>query len=74
MCSSHNYFFTGNFLSNSCRISPASSPDVITVGGTAEDDGLYFQSRSVGSNYGKCVNLYAPGQSVTAAGDNNGYR
>jgi len=63
----------GNSLQDACKYSPASSPYVITVGGTAEDDGLYKFS-FFGSNYGKCVNLYAPAQSVTAAGDNNGYR
>ena len=48
-----------------------------TVGRTAEDDGMYYTSQhhSVGSNYGKCVSLYAPAQLVTAAsGDNSGYR
>ena len=64
----------GNFLRDACSYSPASSPHVITVGGTAEDDGLYSTSRFAGSNYGKCVTLYAPAQYTTAAGDNNSYR
>jgi len=68
------FIVTGDFLHDACNISPASSPHVITVGGTAEDDGLYSNSRTVGSKYGKCVDLYAPGQSVTAAGDNSDYR
>jgi len=69
--------FKGNGLQDACRYSPASSPHVITAGGTAEDDGLYSTSpriRTVGSNYGKCVTLYAPAQWIVAAGDNNGYR
>ena len=66
-------FLLGHFLQDACKFSPASSLHVITASGTAEDDGLY-KSRSIGSNYGKCVNLYAPAQSITAAGDSNGYR
>jgi len=63
----------GDYQRNACRSSPAGSPQAITVGGTAEDDRLY-NSTFAGSNYGNCVTLYAPAQSITAAGDNNSYR
>ena len=70
------YYLIGNDYTNACRYSPGRSQKAITVGGTAEDDGLY-RSFSFGSNYGECVTLYAPAQSVTAAvagGDKSVYR
>lgn len=42
--------------------SPASSDSALVVGSTDVDD-----RRSVFSNYGECVNLYAPGSNVTSA-------
>ena len=57
---------------SSVTYSPVSSPHAITIGGTAKDNGLY-KTLFTGSNYGKCVDLYAPAQSVTAAGI-HGYR
>ena len=58
----------GNFQQDACRYSPASSPDAITVGGTREQgDGLYwFEGRS-GTNFGDCVDIFAPGQWVRSA-------
>jgi len=56
----------GNHHVNACRFSPGRSQQAITVGGTAEDDKLYRSFYS-GSNYGECVTLYAPAQSVIAA-------
>jgi len=53
-------------VNTACRYSPASSPDAITVGATTKYDGLY-RSFLEGTNYGKCVDLFAPGQLVTAA-------
>jgi len=62
------YNLIGNRHTNACRYSPGRSQQVITVGGTAEDDKLYS-----GSNYGECVTLYAPALSVIAAGG-GGYK
>lgn len=62
----------GNFRRDSCAYHPSSSPHVITVGGTQEDgDQLYWFSRtsnSPGTNYGPCVDVFAPGQWVRSAG------
>ena len=63
----------GNSLTDACESSPASSQHAITAGGTTEDDRLYVSLFS-GSNFGKCVTLYAPAQYVAAASDNNSYR
>jgi len=58
----------GNDNGNACTKSPASEPDVITVGSTTISD-----ARSSFSNFGTCVDIFAPGSSITAAwiGNNN---
>lgn len=55
----------GNAKSSACNYSPASSSTsgVITVGGTREyRDNIYFAS-----NYGPCVTIMAPGQTIVSA-------
>ncbi|KAK9719076.1 hypothetical protein K7432_005055 [Basidiobolus ranarum] len=47
---------------DACRFSPASASEVIAVGSTQINDAV-----SVFSNYGPCVTVYAPGDSVTSA-------
>ena len=62
----------GNFRQDSCAYHPSSSPHVITVGGTQErGDQLYWfssSSNSPGTNWGPCVDIFAPGQWVRSAG------
>ncbi|MDK1472583.1 S8 family peptidase [Streptomyces sp. 549] len=53
----------GNNNTDACTQSPAREPKVITVAATASDD-----SRSTFSNYGTCVNVFAPGTSIVSAG------
>ena len=57
----------GNFLTDACRYTPSSSPDAITVGGTARNDLLYVTTFA-GTNWGKCVDIFAPGQDIKSAG------
>ncbi|KAL5493199.1 hypothetical protein EMCRGX_G014343 [Ephydatia muelleri] len=52
----------GNDRADACTQSPASSPYAITVGGTRNGDGVY-----VYTNYGSCVTILSPGQSVLGA-------
>ena len=52
----------GNANSNACNSSPASEPKAITVGSTTNTD-----ARSSFSNYGSCVDIFAPGSDITAA-------
>ena len=52
----------GNDRVDACTQSPASSPYAITVGGTRNGDGVY-----VYTNYGSCVTILSPGQSVLGA-------
>ena len=52
----------GNSNADACNYSPASEPSAITVGAIASDD-----SRASYSNYGTCVDIFAPGTSITSA-------
>ncbi len=52
----------GNDNQNACNYSPARAPNAITVGSTTSSDG-----RSSFSNFGTCVDIFAPGSSITSA-------
>ncbi len=52
----------GNDNKDACTTSPAAAPAVLTVGSTEQSD-----ARSSFSNFGTCVDLFAPGSSITAA-------
>merc|ERR1711937_995785 len=52
----------GNDNGDACTKSPASEPAVITVGSTTNSD-----ARSSFSNYGTCLDIFAPGSGITAA-------
>ena len=52
----------GNNGLDACRYSPASAPNAITVGASADGDELpYF------TNYGSCVDIFAPGADILGA-------
>ncbi|WP_245173555.1 S8 family peptidase [Streptomyces aureus] len=57
----------GNFHDDACKHSPAGVPGTIVVAASTSDDRAWTDSGSYGSGYGRCVDLYAPGQKVTAA-------
>ncbi|MFI7596972.1 S8 family serine peptidase [Actinoplanes sp. NPDC049681] len=52
----------GNDNKNACSFSPASAPDAITVGATDSTD-----TRASFSNYGSCLDVFAPGVKITSA-------
>lgn len=52
----------GNSNADACTASPASTPGAITVGATQQTDARYASS-----NYGSCLDLFAPGASITSA-------
>ncbi|MDH7515398.1 MAG: S8 family serine peptidase [Bacteroidota bacterium] len=52
----------GNEHKNACGYSPASAADAITVAATTSTD-----ARASYSNYGTCVDIFAPGSSITSA-------
>jgi aqualysin 1 len=51
----------GNSNTNACNFSPARVPAAITVASSTRTDG-----RSSFSNFGTCVDLFAPGSSITS--------
>ncbi|RIB07297.1 peptidase S8/S53 domain-containing protein [Gigaspora rosea] len=53
----------GNAAGNACNYSPSSAPNAIAVGAT--DNSAAIASFS---NWGNCVDIFAPGSSITAAG------
>uniref|UniRef100_A0A4W4HM15 Proprotein convertase subtilisin/kexin type 9 n=1 Tax=Electrophorus electricus TaxID=8005 RepID=A0A4W4HM15_ELEEL len=59
----------GNYQDDACLYSPASEPEVITVGASnAADQPLTVGT--MGTNVGRCVDLFAPGDDiVSASGD-----
>ena len=52
----------GNESANACHFFPAGMAEVVTVGGTTAQDTLWD-----GSNYGPCVDTFAPAQDILAA-------
>nr|WP_228277653.1 S8 family peptidase [Acinetobacter haemolyticus] len=52
----------GNSNTNACDLSPARSANAITVAATDKTD-----TRASYSNYGACVDIFAPGSGVTSA-------
>jgi subtilisin family serine protease len=51
----------GNSSKDACGSSPARAPDVITVAASDKSD-----ARASFSNYGSCVDIFAPGVSITS--------
>ena len=52
----------GNNNADACNQSPARAPNAITVGATTSTD-----ARSSFSNFGTCVDIFAPGSSITSS-------
>ncbi len=52
----------GNSKADACRYSPARVKAALTVGATTSSD-----ARASYSNYGSCLDLFAPGSSITSA-------
>jgi aqualysin 1 len=51
----------GNSTADACSTSPARAPSAITVGATSSND-----ARAYFSNYGPCVDVFAPGLNITS--------
>jgi subtilisin family serine protease len=52
----------GNDSRDACGFSPARMPEAITVGATSKNDGRAFFS-----NFGRCLDIFAPGNGITSA-------
>lgn len=51
----------GNSSADACNYSPARVPDALTVGATTDSD-----QRATYSNFGSCLDIFAPGSSITS--------
>ncbi|HEY0603068.1 MAG TPA: S8 family peptidase, partial [Herpetosiphonaceae bacterium] len=58
----------GSNNANACNYSPASAAGVLTVAGSMSND-----NRAPFSNFGQCVELYAPAGTITTTSINGGY-
>lgn len=56
----------GNSRADACSYSPASTPEAITVGATDR-----FDTRASFSNFGDCVDIFAPGVGIASANAKN---
>ncbi|MFE8936160.1 S8 family peptidase [Streptomyces sp. NPDC007872] len=57
----------GNNNADSCSYSPSSTPSAITVGATnSRDARATGWSNGQGSNYGSCLDIFAPGDSIVS--------
>jgi len=52
----------GNSNADACATSPASTPKALTIGATGSND-----ARASFSNFGSCVDLFAPGVGITSS-------
>ncbi|HEX6042792.1 MAG TPA: S8 family peptidase [Longimicrobium sp.] len=57
----------GNENQNACNVSPAAATAVTTVAASTSTD-----AKASYSNYGSCVDLYAPGSNITSTWSNGG--
>jgi subtilisin family serine protease len=60
----------GNTGTDACKLSPANCPSAITVGSTDKKDkrSIFRSGLTIGgSNIGPCVDIFAPGSSITSA-------
>ncbi|XP_056619881.1 proprotein convertase subtilisin/kexin type 9 [Triplophysa dalaica] len=56
----------GNYKDDACLYSPASEPEVITVGAINFDD-QPVNTGTTGTNVGRCVDVFAPGDDIISA-------
>ncbi|GAA2793911.1 S8 family peptidase [Crossiella cryophila] len=58
----------GNSGADACSFTPAKVPEAITVGATQQNDArAVWQGASVASNWGKCLDIFAPGTATVSA-------
>ncbi|KAF8606970.1 peptidase 1 [Ceratobasidium sp. AG-I] len=63
----HVIVAAGNSNEDAENHSPARAPNVITVGATSITDERWVWNPSQGSNFGKVVDIFAPGDEITSA-------
>ncbi|CAG8596558.1 7507_t:CDS:2, partial [Gigaspora rosea] len=60
----HVVVAAGNFADDACNFSPASEPSAVCVGATEDISDAVASF----SNFGSCVNIFAPGTNIKSAG------
>lgn len=65
----------GNKNANACGFSPSQVLEVMVVGATDETDtrALFTDPNFPGSNYGSCIDIFAPGKNLNVAYATGGY-
>lgn len=63
----HVIVAAGNNDDDACKVSPARTPSAITVAASDTEDKRLWLARGVASNYGPCVDLFAPGKDILSA-------
>ncbi|PRW33666.1 peptidase S8 [Chlorella sorokiniana] len=63
----HVVVAAGNEDMDACDTSPAREASAVTVGASDEQDRRLWLSKGKGSNYGECVDLFAPGTDILSA-------
>lgn len=56
-----------NYAADACNYSPASSPNALTAGASAQDITSTYDVQASFSDFGSCVDLFAPGSGITSA-------
>ncbi|KAI8098946.1 peptidase S8/S53 domain-containing protein [Halteromyces radiatus] len=62
----HVVVAAGNYGEDACLYSPGSAPGVVTVGALDRDDTISYYS-----NFGKCVDIFAPGTDIKSITSNS---
>jgi subtilisin family serine protease len=57
----------GNDDTDACERSPARTPSALTVGAISSNDRRWDWENGTGSDYGPCVDLFAPGDGIASA-------
>lgn len=60
----------GNNGTDACNYSPSSANGVLTFGGSNQKDAI---TADPASNFGNCVNMYAPGYQIPSINNNGGF-
>jgi aqualysin 1 len=53
-----------NYTADACNYSPASAPDALTIAASTRDITKAFDIQASYSDYGRCVDLFAPGSAI----------